>query len=320
MRTIRYFSYILILLPLLLFIFCGEDNNDYPEVITLLDYSEGVDGKNPSWFDNNTVGFSGICTLYHNDFYGIFTIDENGDNLTVLDMGYRSLVGISPPSISPSGDKIVFSASTPEYHDLCDIYIMPSEGGLPEKVPIEGEGFSNFHPDWSPDGEWIAFVRTDPETGKDALWKMRPDGEDLERLGPDADWIGYPDWSPDGEWIVYVEGSYPSDSYISAQMVDGTKKWNITEPKGRYETTPCVSPDGLWVCYASPDNYGKTELYIIPYLGGDAEKITYVEDKYSDTYGDCEPDWSPDGEWIVFHSQGRGGFLFKVKVPDEFTP
>ncbi|MGQ9705912.1 MAG: TolB family protein [bacterium] len=321
MRAIRYISYILILIPLMLFIFCGLFTSDYPEVITLLDYSKGVVGLNPSWFNNNTIAFVGLGDIFPIGEEGLCTIDANGDNFTVLDMGGISLIGISSPSANPSGDKIVFSASTLKSHDLHEIYIMPSEGGLPEKVPIEGEGFSNFNPDWSPDGEWIVFVRKNPETGKYALWKIRPNGKDLERIGQDAEGIGYPDWSPDGEWIVYVERAYPADdSYISAQMVDVTKKWNITDPKGRYETTSCVSPDGKWVCYASPNIYGKTELYIIPYKGGDAEKITYIDDKYSECSADREPDWSPDGQWIVFHSDSRHGQLFKVKVPSEFLP
>jgi len=314
---IKYIISLSILILLFLLFDCSN-NVKYPDVIIVLEWSSDMFGYNPSWFDNNTIGFVNYKDIYEE----ICLIDGNGDNLRVLDMGGLSLRNISSPYINPSGDKIIFSASDPEYHnkDKCDIYIMPSSGGKPEKVPIEGEEFeSNFDPDWSPDGELIVFVRKDAIDNSCSLWKMRPNGEDLEWLGPVADWICYPEWSPDGEWIAYEEGFNSMGAYIAAQSSDGTESWNITKPYGRDETTPCVSPDGKWVCYAGDNEQGRGELYIIPYKGGDSVKITDVGDDPVEMPGDTEPDWSPDGQWIVFTSYEHSA-LCKVKVPDDFLP
>jgi WD40-like Beta Propeller Repeat len=52
-----------------------------------------------------------------------------------------------------------------------------AEGG---KAPLEPLGVSSaFSPEWSPDGDWIAF--TDGE-GPHDLWVVRPDGTGLRQL------------------------------------------------------------------------------------------------------------------------------------------
>ncbi|MBN1286298.1 MAG: PD40 domain-containing protein [Anaerolineae bacterium] len=57
---------------------------------------------------------------------------------------------------------------------------------------------------WSPDGEWIAFVRKlFGETGGKQIWLMRADGSDARALTHDPDMhYGVPVWSPDGAHLL----------------------------------------------------------------------------------------------------------------------
>jgi TolB protein len=60
-------------------------------------------------------------------------------------------------------------------------------------------------PNWSPRGDWIAF--TSKRDGDYEIYRIKPDGTQLQRLtrlpGPDA----HPSFSPDGEWIAFASGA-----------------------------------------------------------------------------------------------------------------
>jgi dipeptidyl aminopeptidase/acylaminoacyl peptidase len=67
-----------------------------------------------------------------------------------------------------------------------------------------GSNYDTF-PSWSPRGDWIVF--TSKRDGDYEIYRIRPDGTQLQRLtrrpGPDA----HPSFSPDGEWIAFATGS-----------------------------------------------------------------------------------------------------------------
>lgn len=68
---------------------------------------------------------------------------------------------------------------------------------------------------------------------------------------------------------------------------------------------PTLSPDGNMVCF----NY-MTDLWIVPFEGGEAKRITVSDGE------DSRPLFSPDGKWISFHSD-RDGFRGVYIMPAE---
>ena len=74
----------------------------------------------------------------------------------------------------------------------------------------------------------------------------------------------------------------------------------LTNRRG-YTGGPALAPDGRAVVYTS-DATGGLELYISSLLQGSGELALT-----SDGGHNIQPDWSPDGQWIAFHSRRRGG-------------
>ena len=74
----------------------------------------------------------------------------------------------------------------------------------------------------------------------------------------------------------------------------------LTNRRG-YTATPALAPDGRAVVYAS-DVSGALELYLTSLAPGSAEVPLTKDGGHN-----MQPAWSPDGQWIAFHSRSRGG-------------
>jgi hypothetical protein len=60
------------------------------------------------------------------------------------------------PDVSPDGKRIVYSSTAGAAHEHSQLYVAPLGGGAPYKLTFFRH--DHFHPRWSPDGEWIAYI------------------------------------------------------------------------------------------------------------------------------------------------------------------
>jgi serine/threonine protein kinase/Tol biopolymer transport system component len=83
------------------------------------------------------------------------------------------------PAWSPDGSRVVYQTSDP----LDPVYIADRAGGSPKQIYIGAvAGTHNHFLTWSKDGQWIYFVSGAWNATEMDIWRIRPSGENPERL------------------------------------------------------------------------------------------------------------------------------------------
>ncbi len=241
----------------------------------------------PNWSpDGNHLLINGDGLLYR--------LPLDGGELQPVDTGFATACN-NDHGISPDGETIVISDKT-SFGKSC-IFVLPSAGGEPRQVtenlpsywhgwspdgrhlaycgirdnifdiytiPVEGgaelrlthgEG-RNDGPDYSADGRWIYFNSS--RTGTMQIFRIRPDGSDVERLTSDGygDWFPHP--SPRGGKVLFVSYDaevfdHPRDKQVRLRLMDldGGAVETLFELFGGQGTinVPCWSPQGTEFAY-----------------------------------------------------------------------
>ncbi|KAB8141742.1 hypothetical protein F8S13_18550 [Chloroflexia bacterium SDU3-3] len=185
-----------------------------------------------------------------------------------------------------------------------DLYTMDADGSnMRELTSFPG---LETEPDWSPDGQMIAFVSTqeskDPNDCTSGyvefrcafqIYRINADGSGLMRLTAGERYERSPVWSPDGTQILYASREVgANDGYLYLMQADGSNAHPITSGADDY-TSPTWSPDGKRIAFVR-NNHDEMQVWVSDADGGNAQQITKGRD-YS-----FNPVWSPDGSKIAF--------------------
>jgi Tol biopolymer transport system component len=164
-------------------------------------------------------------------------------------------------------------------------------------------------PDWSPDGSRIVFRREEGPDG--AIYSVRPDGSGLKRLSPACPKVKprrceenfTPGFSPDGRRITYASWSGSLKGAIVIASSDGENRQVIVPQSSRAELGDSqFSPDGKRLIFTR-HNIGRSApkggraIFLVKTDGSGISQVTPWK-----LDGGDSPDWSPDGQWILFRS------------------
>lgn len=165
-------------------------------------------------------------------------------------------------------------------------------------------------PDWSPDGNRIAFVGA--PGGSQNIWTVKPDGTGMTQV---IDFDSFlPRWSPDGMSIaVSIFSGIPPDVIARILIVplEGGAPDTLT-PSWMIPSDSDWSPDGTRLVVAVADTARDiSNLWLVPVDGSSPTRLT------ADSTEDFSVAWSPDGNLIAYASQhGDEALDLHVIAPD----
>ena len=162
-------------------------------------------------------------------------------------------------SWSPDGTRVAYFVNAPGD----PFFVADSNGANDERILVHTPGRHQHFPTWSQDGEWIYLHRGFFNTREMDLWRVRPDGSELERLtelatnvaystpidertllyvAPEADGAGPWLWALDLETKVSRRVSFGLERYISLSASAAGRRLvaSVANPHSRLWRVPIL--------------------------------------------------------------------------------
>jgi Tol biopolymer transport system component len=218
--------------------------------------------------------------------------------------------------------RIAFNGFVEETESI-EIYTARPNGEDVQQVTSSPDALSGL-PDWSPDGERIAFFREFDVRQPVQIHVMNADGSDVTELTRGPGFHGFPAWSPDAASLAIASdwGDHPALQGI--WIIPASDPGGVTQQEARRVTTlppdfrgedvePQFSPDGSSIVFTRFKSFRKSAIHRVGIDGTGLERLTPWRLNASD------PDWSPNGKKITFDSgdaarRGQSGNIYVMRA------
>ena len=196
------------------------------------------------------------------------------------------------PRLSPDGKRIALVIND---GFNSDVWVYDTQRDAITRLTLGGV---NRNPAWSPDGQYVVFLRI-----AQGIFQARADGASPPQVLRGSKTDPYP-WSftPDGKRLAYFEGLGNSQLWtVPLEDQGGALKAGTPELflKSNFpDRAPSFSPDGRWLAYSSNES-GRNEVYVRtfpPPASGQGGKWQVSNN------GGERPRWSRTGDELVYQS------------------
>jgi Tol biopolymer transport system component len=175
----------------------------------------------PAWSPNGKrIAFERYVPA--REAYDLYVVNSDGSNLRQLATGHGF---DGTPSWSPDG-RILFVSDRPhgaeKLCESCGALFVLRIGGTAKR--LTARRFNALMPAWSPNGKYIAWVRSRSINETGSLYAMHANGTAARRIDVDG---GSPAWSPDSRTIVYS-----GDDGLRLVRLDGHGRRVLTHDGG----------------------------------------------------------------------------------------
>lgn len=231
-----------------------------------------------------------VIDRYHFKSDGEGYMERKRDHLYLFDVETKKLDTLtkgdyneSSPAWSPDSKKIVFvsnRSADPDRNSNSDLWVMEAKKGATLTQLTKWTG-SDGAPAWSPDGKWIAYLKSQLPTfsiyDQSQIAVVPAEGGEPKILNAKLDRdVSGPRWANDSQ-SVFVTVDDDRRNYIASFDLSGNMK-QIT--KGDRVFGSLQSANGNWVCVSS-DPQTPNEIYVVENIA--ARKITNVHEQFFKT-------------------------------------
>ncbi|MBE7552265.1 MAG: S9 family peptidase [Anaerolineales bacterium] len=207
--------------------------------------------------------------------------------------------------LSPDGQQLAFVW---DREGLSDVYTMPAAGGWPARLSLDrGPAiyWSDETPQWSPDGQWLAFSMDN------TVHVVSAAGGLPQKVSDFAPGASAPVWLPDSMGLVVSIEWQGADKLL---LTDRSGSWLRALTSGPGDDAEAQSsPDGRMVVFVHRphDDLNRLDIKVVELESGQIRPLTGQPRQK-----DWQPRWSPDGRLIAFLSQRSGWNEVWLVQPD----
>jgi Tol biopolymer transport system component len=140
-------------------------------------------------------------------------------------------------------------------------------------------------PSFSPDGQWIYFVRTVDESGS---WRIGGQARRYRLQTPTL-------------MRIHPDGSAAPESLLTGRIKSGSYLWAY------FIRQPVASPDGQSVVVVTDGPDPTSSDVVLKSFSLSSHKLTSLNAPESPPLGHQDPAWGPDGRYLLFVKNARNG-------------
>jgi Tol biopolymer transport system component/DNA-binding winged helix-turn-helix (wHTH) protein len=260
--------------------------------------TDPAEERHPAWSpDGRFIAFS----RYYKSKFGIFLIPALGGVERKLG---ESEAGNGVLSWSPDG-KSLACAAKPSSQGQSSIYLLEVSTGEMRRLSAPEQSFTDSQPAFSPDGRWLAFIRSLNSTVSD-LYLLSLDGGEPQPLTADKRGFWGVTWSAHGNEIIFSSNRGGPYGLWRVRASGGTPE-RVAGP-GPETHYPATSRQGRRLAYT--EAFSDSNIYRFEVPGpvgrGPQGNRGAPARLIASTRADHSPQYSPDGHRLVFVSLRSG--------------